>query len=596
MDSTAAVQACLKQLVESGHMEEGNRCMVEMATLARCLDVPPLHAKIMVDTLEAVSEEHQLLVQRTPGKTEAEAVEAHAVALFLFAQLYIRQAQRPDAMDVWPSPTSVGETSPSQPEPLSPIRSPARAANNHSVHFQHSKSNHMVRKELQAHLHQHQGLLQGYTDYLQRHTHSLLPLLLNKPPAQAGSNSGSITAGEFDRLGLLLRPATEPSHSGEDGSPMDVTPTPFGDQWRLSLHVPMFSNTSERGEAPISAVAEWLASNVVDESQPADMPSSPTHGGDRWRDLPPAGVSQSNEMDIQGVCKSTVIRGEDDFPSGVVRITDCHDTIVYALAPLQYASVCCCSDCTVVLGAVGRMLRVERCERLQLIASCVRICISACHDCVLYLGVNHPPLLLGDNRFLQMAPYNTQYERLPVHMAAAGVQAEPNRWDSPATLARDPNWRATPDSQGSPNGSQEGGGAVGSRQWSLLPPERLLPFMVPFQGGRGPMCGGAAATTSSRLSTDLGSLVGLADGNSLVNVAQPPSPFRLPPAYEEAKEKKVNAVHELRNAVKLAGMDDGRKRELQNTIQAYFKEWLLSTGNMRQIHDMARMEREQGSQ
>ena len=115
-------------------------------------------------------------------------------------------------------------------------------------------------------------------------------------------------------------------------------------------------------------------------------------------------------MDVQGVCKSTVAKGEDDFPDGVLRITDCHDSVIYALAPLQYASITCCSDCTVVVGAVGRMLRVERCERLQLIAGCVRICISSCHDCVFYLGVNRAPLMLGDNRFVQV----TYQPALPV--------------------------------------------------------------------------------------------------------------------------------------------------------------------------------------
>lgn len=44
-----------------------------------------------------------------------------------------------------------------------------------------------------------------------------------------------------------------------------------------------------------------------------------------------------------------------------------------------------------------------------------------------------------------MAPYNTQYERLAVHLAAAGVAAEPNLWDCPVTLARE-HRRATPDS------------------------------------------------------------------------------------------------------------------------------------------------------
>ena len=37
------------------------------------------------------------------GQSEASAVDAHSVALFLFAQLYIRQATRPEAMDVWPT-------------------------------------------------------------------------------------------------------------------------------------------------------------------------------------------------------------------------------------------------------------------------------------------------------------------------------------------------------------------------------------------------------------------------------------------------------------------------------------------------------------
>jgi hypothetical protein len=49
--------------------------------------------QILVDTLEAVSAVHQAVVRRAPGATEASAVDVHAVALFLFAQLYIRQAR-----------------------------------------------------------------------------------------------------------------------------------------------------------------------------------------------------------------------------------------------------------------------------------------------------------------------------------------------------------------------------------------------------------------------------------------------------------------------------------------------------------------------
>ncbi len=69
--------------------------------------------------------------------------------------------------------------------------------------------------------------------------------------------------------------------------------------------------------------------------------------------------------DVQGVSKATVVRSEEDFPSATLRIINCHDTVVYALAPLQYCLVSACSDCVVVVGAVGRVIRIERCERVQ---------------------------------------------------------------------------------------------------------------------------------------------------------------------------------------------------------------------------------------
>ena len=45
-------------------------------------------------------------------------------------------------------------------------------------------------------------------------------------------------------------------------------------------------------------------------------------------------------------------------------------------------------------------------------------------------------------------------------------------------------------------------------------------------------------------------------------------------------------------ACEQAVLDDNRKRELQTVIQAHFKEWLHSSGNLRQVYDLARMERE----
>lgn len=138
--------------------------------------------------------------------------------------------------------------------------------------------------------------------------------------------------------------------------------------------------------------------------------------------VPPHTGPAASPSDIHGVHKATVARGEDDFPSARLRvrgcllacrtaavawtevalrcgllashsvaaacrnayqperllsclpascplpaaqILDCHDAVMYALAPLQYVLITACSDCVIVLGAVGRCLRVERCERVQ---------------------------------------------------------------------------------------------------------------------------------------------------------------------------------------------------------------------------------------
>ena len=64
--------------------------------------------QILIDTIDAAAEVPEQFVQRTGIHSTANRVDIYAVALYLFAQLYIRQAQRADAMDVWPSSQPFG--------------------------------------------------------------------------------------------------------------------------------------------------------------------------------------------------------------------------------------------------------------------------------------------------------------------------------------------------------------------------------------------------------------------------------------------------------------------------------------------------------
>lgn len=49
-----------------------------------------------------------------------------------------------------------------------------------------------------------------------------------------------------------------------------------------------------------------------------------------------ASTPQVDDCAVSGVHKGTVVRGEGDIgPGGSLRITDCHDAVIYVLAPVQ---------------------------------------------------------------------------------------------------------------------------------------------------------------------------------------------------------------------------------------------------------------------
>lgn len=199
----------------------------------------------------------------------------------------------------------------------------------------------------------------------------------------------------------------------------------------------------------VSAAKEWLSQAVSVPS--AGSPARPT------------------DLAVEGLSRATLVLRESDVPaSGCVRVSDCHECIVYVLAPMAFASVVNCADVTLVLGAVGRIMRLESCERCTIMAAARLLHLRNCHDCSLFVAVNMPPVLLGENRS-SAAPYNTYYERLSIHLQAAGVSLAPNCWDQTVSL--------TPAAAAS-------GGQPGRQGLVALPPEKCvtpLCFFVPFR-------------------------------------------------------------------------------------------------------------------
>lgn len=71
-------------------------------------------------------------------------------------------------------------------------------------------------------------------------------------------------------------------------------------------------------------------------------------------------------------------------------------------------------------------------------------------------------------------------------------------------------------------------------------------------------------------------------------------PLPLPLEYANQVMQTRTAVNKIREEIAGAELDDDQRQELHQGIQAHFKEWLLTTGNARQVTDLVRLFKEGG--
>lgn len=106
-----------------------------------------------------------------------------------------------------------------------------------------------------------------------------------------------------------------------------------------------------------------------------------------------------------------------------LHIAECSETYFYLLRPFEHATIAACTDCTIVVGAVAGLLHVVDCERTSITSAARRVVVSNSCDVVHYIFTPSPPLLVGDNRGCQFAPYNAYYEGLREDLLSTGLAA-----------------------------------------------------------------------------------------------------------------------------------------------------------------------------
>jgi hypothetical protein len=168
------------------------------------------------------------------------------------------------------------------------------------------------------------------------------------------------------------------------------------------------------------------------------------------------------------------------------------------------------------------VLSLDHCERLRLHAASAALCVSNCIEVALFACVNRRPLLTGENHRLSFAPYNTCYPSLVTDLAAARVRADcsSNHWARPLVFA-------------APNAPLPAATA------SLLPPDRFLPFTVPFEtaaaaaAAAGAAGAGAAAGAAAGAHWEQAAAAEAGGGAGDAAAPSGSNPVEMPPEYAQ---------------------------------------------------------------
>ena len=607
----------------------GGRPAVTAEDLGRCLELSNEAASVVIATLKST------LPTEPSGDEESDLAEnknqfvfVQDLMLFLFAQTFARpraQSQLRESgvvLETGLFEDDIGSGSGSVDTSRSftfgsPTRSPARR------HFKPSPKkggkNNNGGESIDEEKRESAGCRTSLHALFAAHHFNAACGLVVEDPAKIGTGGQGgglteLTAAEADRLGYLFRvvdvgsetedasafssardgavsdfPAGLPDIPGAPGSELDAARRASSISHRCGLFA-----GGDRATVRAAALREWLVARLagarffgksktaparVSPGPPASPGGTPASPGTSPGTSPgplstylPCSTTHASAV-IENVRKGTAVRRARDFPADAsARVADCEDAIVYLLCPMRYASIVGCTDCVVVVGAVSRAVRVERCRRVTVIAATRRLRVRNARDCVFHLGVAERPVFLGECRSNVVAPYNTFYESLEADLKTAELRVDAlTQWSDPQCVFAQREETETEKDSHEPN--ERSKSERTDRVVERLAPEAFAPFIVPFRGEK---------------EKEKESKQKKADDAEIVTQA---NPFAVPDAYVAALDAKVRAVASLRGALRDARLDEHTKRELQATIQAHFKEWLLASGSMRQVYELARIER-----
>lgn len=406
----------------------------------------------------------------------------------------------------------------------------------------------------------------------------------------------AITRQMFEHLSFLLTTARDPN----------------GSYRPVSWVVPQWRDLSSTVTLALGELTDTLTSALTHIPLQKDIEGS-------------TDVAEIRDLDRKTILRSSIpltnagVRG---YPHAQeIRISNCSESHFYLLCSLGRVSLIACRDCTLFVGACVSVSLIN-CVNVR-VHAIARVCrVTNSFDTHLYLCTNRYPQIVGENRGLVFAPYNAAYDKQEIekHLAAVGVDPNANVWDK---FYR-PAYRSSMDKNDP---------GLTPAVACILQPEMFLPFAVPIRQNV-PQDGSDRDKMLSESDED-----GDRDASSRALFSVP---LLLPPAYQEQLLQKSTEISRIRKEIRAyekrqsssssanqhvgagpdeessargpdvamsdsagslpskQGNDDNNRNSasqikkglVQSLVQERFREWLNSSGRIKQINDLVRLDQE----
>ena len=327
-------------------------------------------------------------------------------------------------------------------------------------------------------------------------------------------------------------------------------------------------------------------------------------------------TNDENNQSIPSVCTNGRLHD--------VLVSECSDAHMYLLQSFEHATITACSNCTIVVGAVAGLLHIVDCEKMTITSAARRILVSNCNDVSHYIFTPSPSLLVGINRNCQFAPYNTYYDGLREDLLATGLaaavvsadnviindslygpalQCASNKWKQPVELNKICDvlkMHSMPKTSGAYADdkalSKTGTNEDTMQTPTLVPASEFQVLFVPFesltskerrsqQEAKNEEMTVQSAGEESSDSPRMGSLF----NHCLADVLQL-SPFRLPTEYERRVMVKADRIKSLQHVIE-TDLTPEQQLKIEEELNRSFRDWLVTSGNLRQVLDLVHLER-----